>query len=98
MLKDVFQFPCPCCGKPIEVDTRSGRARAADPTQAKGGQDLDSLLQKQRQDRERLGRAFETAKGDHRELDKHLEQELKKAKEDAKKKPDEAPRRPFDLD
>jgi hypothetical protein len=98
MHKDVFQFPCPCCGKQVEVDTRSGRARAVDPTQAKGGQDLDALLRKQRRDSERLARAFDAAKDDHRQLDQHLEQELRKAKEDAKNKPDERLRRPFDLD
>ena len=28
MAKSVFTFPCPCCDKMVEVDTRSGKARA----------------------------------------------------------------------
>lgn len=98
MLKDVIQFPCPCCGKRVEIDTRSGKARAVQPGEAKGGQDLDQLLAKQRRDSERLGKAFDVAKDDQRLLGKHLEDQLEKAKEDAKKNPDEKLRRPFDLD
>src|SRR5262249_39103953 len=98
MPKDVYQFPCPCCGKQIEVDTRSGKARAVLPGEAKGGQDLDRLLQAQRRDAERLGSAFDTARQDQEQQGQQLDKLLKKAKDDAKQKPDEKLRLPFDFD
>ena len=98
MLKDLFQFPCPCCGKQIEIDLRSGKARAVTATEAKGGQDLDQLVARQRRDAERLGNVFDAAKKDQRQQSQQLDDALRKAKDDAKKQPDEKVRRPFDLD
>ncbi|MGE3174020.1 MAG: hypothetical protein AB7O97_15445 [Planctomycetota bacterium] len=97
MPKDLHQFACPCCGKQIEVDTRTGRARAAVPGEGKG-QDLDQLLQAQRRDSERLGQVFESARDDQQRQQEQLDQLLRKAKDDARKAPDETLRRPFDLD
>lgn len=98
MPKDVYQFACPCCGKQIEIDTRSGHARAVKPGEAKGGQDLDQLLRQQKHDRERLGKVFDEAKD--RQVRQHdvLDDLLKKAKDDAKQNPDEKVRRPWDLE
>lgn len=98
MPKDIYQFGCPCCGKQIEIDTRTGKARAQKPGEAKGGQDLDSLLQSQQREADRLGRQFEAAK-DHQHKEQDLLGDLlKKAKEDARQSPDEKVRRPWDLD
>jgi hypothetical protein len=98
MPKDLYQFPCPCCGKRIEVDTRAGKARAVEATEAKGGQDLDTMLTRHKRDAERLGSVFESAKDDQKRQHEHLDDLLKQAKDDAKKRPDEKLRRPFDLD
>lgn len=98
MPKDVFQFPCPCCGKQIEVDTRSGHARAVDPKTKQGGQDLDDLLRSQKRDADRLGKAFDVAKDRQQRQGNDLDDLLKKAKDDAKKNPDEKVRRPWDLE
>ena len=58
MAKDVYQFACPCCSKQIEIDTRTGLARAKNPGEAKGGQDLDQLLKAQQHDSKRLDKVF----------------------------------------
>jgi len=98
MPKDVHQFSCPCCGKQIEIDVRTGQARAQKPAEAKGGKDLEDLLRAQKRDSDRLGKAFDTAKeGQHRQRDQ-LDDLLKKAKDDASKDPDEKLRRPWDLE
>lgn len=98
MPKDLYQFPCPCCGKQIEIDTRSGKARAMNPGEAKGGQDLDGLLQKHQRESSRLGELFDQAKQGHGKQKKELEDRLQRAVEDAKKNKDEKLNRPFDLD
>ena len=98
MHKDLFQFSCPCCGKQIEVDTRTGKARAVVAADAKGQKDLDQLWQAQKRDAERLGKAFDVAKDDHGKAGQQRDKQLEKAKEDARKQPDEKLRRPFDLD
>lgn len=91
-------FPCPCCGKQIEVDTRSGKARAVDPTDAKGGQDLDALLAAQQKEKDRLARLFDQAKDGQGKQQEQLDRLLERAKDDAKKTKDEKLRRPWDLD
>ena len=98
MPKDVHQFSCPCCGKRIEIDVRTGQARAVKPGEAKSGQDLDDLLRSQRRDSERLGKAFDTAKEGQNRQQEQLDKELKRAKDDAKKEPDEKLKRPWDLE
>jgi hypothetical protein len=98
MLKDIYQFPCPCCGKVIEIDTRSGRARAVDPKELKGGTDLDKLLQSHKKEGERLGSLFDSAKQQQQKQADRLAEELKRAKEAAKDDKDDRPRSPFDLD
>ncbi len=98
MPKDLHQFACPCCGKQIEIDTRSGQARAVKPAEAKGGQDLDQMFKAQKRDSERLGKVFDDAKGREGQQQDALADLLKQAKQDAKKNPDEKLRRPWDLE
>ncbi len=98
MAETVFTFPCPCCNKLIEVDTRSGKARAARPEEAKGGRDLDQLLKDQNRDKRRLGDLFASAKDLEKGSADRLDDQLKRAKDEAKKDKDDRPRNIFDLD
>lgn len=98
MADNVFRFPCPCCGKQIEVDVRSGRARAANPKEKDGGRDLDDLLRAQQREKQRLQGVFDQARGEHEKQQERLDDLLQKAKEDAKKNEDEPLHRPWDLD
>ena len=98
MAKNLFTFPCPCCDKLIEVDTRSGKARAARPDEATGGRDLDSLLSKHKQEADRLDALFDSARDDQADEGDRLQQQLDRAKKEAKKDKDERPPSPFDLD
>lgn len=98
MPKDVFQFSCPCCGKAIEVETRTGRARAVKPEEKRGGGDLDQLVQKQQQEQQRLTDVFSQAQKQQARQQEHLDDLLQKAKQEAKKDQDERPPSPFDLD
>jgi hypothetical protein len=98
MADTVFTFSCPCCNKRIEVDTRSGKARAVRPEEAKGGRDLDSLLKAQKQDSRRLDDLFSSAKDSVAKQGEQLDSQLQRAKEEAKKDKDTRPRNIFDLD
>jgi hypothetical protein len=98
MAETVFTFDCPCCNKRIEIDTRSGKARAVNPTEAKGGQDLDQLLRSQQQERRRLDEMFRSAKSSEEKRSDQLQRQLERAKEEAKKDKDQRPRNPFDLE
>ena len=98
MAKNLFRFACPCCGKMVEVDTRSGKARAARPDEQKGGTDLDRLLDAHKHDGARLDDLFSSARDSEARRDVQLEEQLRRAKEEAKKDPDEKPRNIFDLD
>ncbi|HZN40152.1 MAG TPA: hypothetical protein VFD82_15205 [Planctomycetota bacterium] len=98
MAQTVFTFHCPCCNKLVEVDTRSGKARAARPEEAKGGRDLDTLLGDQGRDKKRLGDLFTSAKDQESRSADRLDEQLRRAKEEAKKDEDERPRNIFDLD
>jgi hypothetical protein len=97
MVKDVFAFRCPCCGKHIEVNVRSGKARAVNPNESKQGKDLDSLLEHQRRERDRLGSAFDEAQRDQSREGERLRDLFEGAKEDAKDD-DAPPPNPFDLE
>jgi hypothetical protein len=99
MLQDVFTFPCPCCGKTVEVNVRSGKARAVRPDEAKGGRDLDSLLAQQKRESERLHDMFDSARDQQAKNIERLTKELDRAKEEAKKDPKrDGPKNVFDLD
>lgn len=98
MPDNVFQFACPCCGKMVEVDTRSGRARAVRPDEAKGGRDLDTLLQSHKGESRRLADVFDDAQRQHKRQNERLDDVLKRAKDEAKKDKDDKPRNIFDLE
>jgi hypothetical protein len=98
MAKHLFTFPCPCCNKLVEVDTRTGKARAVRSDEAHGGRDLDSLLSKEKEQQQRLENLFSSAKEGEAARDEHLERQLRRAKEEAKKDKDDKPRNIFDLD
>lgn len=98
MAKSLFRFPCPCCDKMIEVDTRSGKARAVQAAERSGGQDLDDLFAAQQNEAERLDDLFSSARETEERQGDELERKLRRAKDEAKKSPDEKPRNPFDLD
>lgn len=100
MAETNFTFSCPCCGKMIEVDTRSGKARAVRSEEAKGGRNLDQLLQAHNREEKRLTDLFTSAKSDQTREKERLAAQLERAKEEAKKDPDKGPRphNIFDLD
>lgn len=98
MAQTVFTFACPCCNKSIEVDTRSGKARAVRADEAKGGRNLDDLLAAQKRDQQRLTDLFDSAQDDQAKQGEALDAKLRRAKEEAKKDKDTKPRTPFDLD
>ncbi len=98
MAKHLFKIPCPCCNKMIEIDTRSGKARAMRADEAKGGQNLDDLLSAQKKDEQRLTDMFSAAQDSESKRDEILDKQLQRAKEEAKKDKDERPPNIFDLD
>ncbi|MCA8976617.1 MAG: hypothetical protein KDC98_17990 [Planctomycetes bacterium] len=98
MARHLFTFPCPCCDKLVEVDTRTGKARAIRPDEKKQGGDLDSLLSAQRQESQRLDSLFDSARSRESNDADILAQQLARAKEEAKKDKDERPPNIFDLD
>lgn len=98
MPDNVFQFSCPCCGKMVEVDTRSGRARAVRPDEAKGGQNLDTLLRSHKGESQRLADVFDDAQRQQKRQGDRLDDVLKRAKDEAKKDKDDKPRNIFDLE
>lgn len=98
MKKSLFTFPCPCCGRQVEVDTRSGKARAVRPEETKGKGDLDQLLDAHSRESQRLDKLFGDAKHGQASDRDRLEEQLRRAKEEAKKDKDERPPSIFDLD
>lgn len=100
MAKDLFEFSCPCCGKRVELDVRSGRVRAVRPEEAKGGKDLDRLVADHRRESERLGNLFADAADQQRRQGERLDELLREAKREAAKDDPERdrPRSPFDLE
>ena len=95
MVNDVRRFRCPCCHKPLEIETRSGRVRAITVAP---GEDVDALLEKHKQESERLGDAFERAAKDVATQKDKFDDLFNSALDDAKQNPDEKPRNPFELD
>lgn len=82
----------------VEVNTRSGKARAVQADEQKGGQSLDDLLDAQKGQSDRLGDMFLSAKDSESKRESQFEKQLRRAKEEAKKDPDDKPRNIFDLD
>lgn len=99
MLKDLFQFKCPCCGRQIEIDTRSGLARAVRVEDMQGGKDLDAMAEEGKREAARLDAFFHKAKDQQKRQGEHLEKLFGDAIEDVKKDPDKKkPRNPFDME
>ena len=97
MQKHLFVVSCPCCGTQIEVDTRTGKARAVRPEEQKAG-DIDKLVRAQQKESQRLGNLFDDAKQQQNKQAERLDDVLEQAKQDAKKDKDKKPRNIFDLD
>lgn len=98
MSDSIFQFDCPCCGKRIEFDVRSHRARAAKVKEAKVSKDFDKLLADQSAERKRLDSAFGQAVDAQKHEKEALDDLFNTAKKKAAENPDEVIKRPFDLD
>ena len=97
MARTRFQFACPCCDKLIEIDIRSGKARAVDVKDRKG-KDLESLIADQRSESERLDDLFEEAVEDHADHHRKADELFGKAKKEAETEEPKRPPSPFDLD
>ncbi len=98
MAKHIFQFPCPCCGKRVELNVRNGKARAVKFEESKKGKDLDGLVEDQRHEGTRLGSVFDEARGDQSRQAERMDELFDQATEDAKKDKDKKPFNPFDLE
>lgn len=98
MAKDSFEFSCPCCGKRIEVNVRSGRARAVRFEESEKGKDLDGLLADQGGEKARLREQFGDAIDQQKRRRETLDDLFESAREEAEKDKDTKPFRPFDLD
>lgn len=92
--RHLITFPCPCCGKRIELDTRNGKARALDKNP--GG--LDALLESHKSESKRLGDAFDSASSEENKSSEHLDELLRDARKRARENPDDDVPRPFDFD
>ncbi len=98
MPKHIFEFPCPCCGKRIEVNVRNGKARAVSFEESEKGKSLDGLFEDQKREGERLGSLFDDAREDQGRSKERLEDMFKDAAAEAKKDKGERPLNPFDLE
>ncbi len=98
MAKNVFVFKCPCCGKDIEVDTRSGTIRALKFEDSAHGKSLDKLVVDQKHESDRLEGMLDKASGSLTGDKKRLDDLFGDALEQAKKDKDKKPRNPFDLE
>ena len=93
MTRSVLRLKCPCCGRPIEIDTRSGKARALRP--ADGG--LDTLLEEHKGESARLTEAFDSAREEHEHRKERMDEMFRDAREKAKDDQSKPPN-PFDLE
>jgi hypothetical protein len=98
MAKHIFNFPCPCCGKQVEIDVRSGKARAVKFEESSKGKDLDDLVADQKGEGKRLGNLFKEARQDQDRSGERLDDLFERASEDAKQDKDKKPFNPFDLE
>jgi hypothetical protein len=101
MAEDTVRFRCPCCHKQLEFDRETGKAREIDakaeaPTLPAG--EMQSLIEKQAKDGERLGDAFSRATQDTLHQADKFDALFDSALEDAKKDKDKKPTNPFDMD
>lgn len=97
MPNHVFHFACPCCGKDVELDIRSGKARAVNPNEKKG-KDFETLVDEQQHASERFDAMLGEAKRDQDKQAQQLDSIFKQAAEKAKRDKDKRPNNPFDLE
>ena len=98
MAKHIFQFPCPCCGKRVELNVRNGKARAVSIEESKKVKELESLVDDQRHEGKRLGSVFDEAQVDQSRQAERLDELFSQASEEAKKDKDKKPFNPFDME
>ena len=96
MARHLFRFRCPCCDKRVELDTRSGKARAVKVDESKAARDIDKLVSEQKHEGKRLTSIFDQAAGDQIEQKKQMDQMFNEALEETKEDQDEKPPNPFD--
>ncbi len=95
MARHLFRFRCPCCDKRVELDTRSGKARAVKVDESKAARDIDKLVSEQKHEGERLTSIFDQAASDQNKQRKQLDQMFGEALEEATEDEDEKPPNPF---
>jgi hypothetical protein len=95
MPKDVFEFSCPCCGKRVELNVRTGQARAVFVEESRHGKDFDALVSEQRREGERLGSEFDAAREDQMSMEEQLRRKFEEAQKAAKKDKRKRPPHPF---
>jgi hypothetical protein len=98
MSSGIHQFDCPCCGKRIEFDVRSHKARAVKVKESKVSKDFDTMLADHAGERARLAGAFGSAVEAQQREKEILDQMFEAAKKKAKEDPQDDPPRPMDLD
>ncbi len=97
MARHLFRFHCPRCDEFVELDTRSGKARPVKADTKKASAEMDTLLDKQKHEGERLTDVFQQAAEDQTRHKQKLDDAFGKAFEDAKDDKEKPPN-PFDLD
>ena len=95
MARHLFRFRCPCCDKRVELDTRSGKARAMKVDESKAARDIDKLVSEQKHEGERLTSIFDQAATDQSKQKEQLDRLLGEAMKEAKEDKDEKAPNPF---
>ena len=101
MTQHTHRFRCPCCHKQLELETATGKVREVDQrkeVKTRAKKELDTLLDKQDRENERLGDAFSRAADDALSQADKFDDLFNSALDDAKKDKDKKPHSPFDLD
>lgn len=99
MAQDTRRFHCPCCHKQLEFETSTGEVREVDKrkdAQKRSEKEMDSMVEQQKHEVERLGDAFARATDDARNQAGGFDDLFKDALDAAKKDKDKKPRNPFD--
>jgi hypothetical protein len=94
----IFEFSCPCCGKHIEVNVRTGKARAVRFEESRKGKDLAGLVEDQKHEGTRLSSLFDEAQGDHSRQKERLDDAFREAAKEAEKDKGKRPASPFDME
>ena len=96
MADGIHTLRCPCCGKRLEFDAKTGKARALTVAE---NDDLDRLVAKQKREAERLDAVFDDARASQAKESERFDELFRKASDEARTDPDrDKPRNPFDLD